>query len=81
MFAANPIGVSRSLPAEVRQKHGSIKYSAAEVDENWYQHVHELLAAPWSCPETERLDLLMAGIGERLKGYGLAKGTRHLRLV
>ncbi|HEX7994386.1 MAG TPA: hypothetical protein VF506_10725 [Streptosporangiaceae bacterium] len=52
----------------------SIKYSAAEVDENWYQHLHELLAAPWPCPETKRLDLLMADIGERLTSHGLATG-------
>jgi hypothetical protein len=73
-FAANPIGVSRSLPAEVRQKHGSIKYSAAEVDENWYQHLHDLLVAQWPCPESEKLDLLMADIAERLKSHGLATG-------
>jgi hypothetical protein len=28
-FAADPVGVSRSLPGEFLQKHGSIKYSPA----------------------------------------------------
>lgn len=73
-FAADPLGVSRSLPGEFLQKHGSIKYSSAEVDKNWYQHLHKLLGAPWPCAETERLDSLMSDIGERLKSHGLATG-------
>lgn len=73
-FAADPVGVSRSLPGEFLQKHGSIKYSAAEVDDDWYEHLHDLLGQPWPCPETERLDGLMADIGERLKDHGLATG-------
>ncbi len=73
-FAANPVAVSRSLPSEVLQKHGSIKYSATEVDENWYEHLHGLLGAPWPCAETERLDALMTDIGSRLVASGLATG-------
>jgi Methyltransferase domain len=73
-FAANPVAVARSLPAEVLQKHGSIKYSAAEVDEDWYEHLHGLLGAPWPCEETAKLDALMAEIGARLVAHGLATG-------
>jgi hypothetical protein len=73
-FAANPLAVARSLPGEVRQKHGSIKYSAAEVDENWYEHLHDVLGAPWPCPETALVDSLMTDIGERLQAHGLATG-------
>ncbi len=73
-FAANPVTVARSLPGEVLQKHGSIKYSAAEVDEDWYEHLHGLLEAPWPCEETKRVDALMADIGERLVAHGLGTG-------
>ena len=73
-FAANPIAGRGSLPSEVLQKHGSIKYSATEVDEDWYEHLHGLLGAPWPCPETKRLDSLMTDISARLVASGLAPG-------
>lgn len=73
-FAANPVAVSRALPSEVRQKHGSIKYSATQVDANWYEHLHGLLGAQWPCAETDRLDALMTDIGSRLVASGLATG-------
>jgi hypothetical protein len=73
-FAANPVAVARSLPGEVLQKHGSIKYSAAEVDEDWYEHLHGLLGAQWPCTESGHLDSLMADIGARLTANGLATG-------
>jgi hypothetical protein len=73
-FAANPVAVARSLPGEVLQKHGSIKYSAAAVDQNWYEHLHELLGAPWPCGQTDRLEELMAEIGARLVAHGLGTG-------
>lgn len=73
-FAASPVSVARSLPGEVLQKHGSIKYSAAEVDDDWYEHLHGLLGAPWPCQESERLDALMAEIRKLLAANGLATG-------
>ncbi len=73
-FAANPITVARSLPAEVLQKHGSIKYSGTDVDEDWYEHLHELLGALWPCQETKQLDSLMTDISDRLVAHGLGTG-------
>ncbi len=51
-FAADPVRITRSLPGEIRQKQGSIKYSAAEVAGDWYEHLHGLVGAAWSCPDT-----------------------------
>ena len=73
-FAANPVSVAKSLPGEVLQKHGSIKYSARDVDEDWYEHLHSLLGAPWPCHETEQLEALMAEISKRLVANGLGTG-------
>jgi hypothetical protein len=75
-FAADPVGITRSLPGEIRQKYGSIKYAAAEVDQDWHEHLHGLLGAAWPCPETRRVDELTAGIEELLASHRLRSGRR-----
>jgi Methyltransferase domain len=73
-FAASPVSVARSLPGEILQKHGSIKYSASDLEAAWDAHLHEMLGAPWPCKETHQLDKLMADIGALLVAKGLATG-------
>ncbi len=75
-LANDPIGASRALPGELRQRHGRVKYGDAELDQEWFEHLHELLGAPWPCPEAEELQDLLVEIGELLKARRLATG-RH----
>jgi hypothetical protein len=73
-FTENPAVVVRSLPGEFRQRYGTEVFSKSEIDEEWYEHLHELLGAPWPCPEVQRIDELMAEIIDLLKGKGLGFG-------
>jgi hypothetical protein len=73
-FALDPVAVGRALPGEFRQRHGSVKYSPAQLDDDWYEHLHGMLGAAWPCPEVKRLDELMRGIAELLSGRGLGSG-------
>jgi predicted O-methyltransferase YrrM len=73
-FAADPVTVGRALPGEFWQRHGSVKYSPAQLDERWFEHLHALFGAAWPCPEMERLDALMADIAGRLSARGLGSG-------
>ncbi len=73
-FAADPVAVSRALPGEFWQRHGSVKYSPAQLDEGWFEHLHGIFGAAWPCPEAERLDGLMAEIAALLSGRGLGSG-------
>jgi hypothetical protein len=75
-FAADPAGVARALPGEIRQRRGSEQYVDSDVDEAWYEHLHELLGAPWPCPESHALDGLMEDIGSLLAASGL-RSVRH----
>jgi hypothetical protein len=75
-LAADPAGVARALPAELRQRRGSEQYVASDVDEAWYEHLHDLLGAPWPCSQSHMLDTLLEGIAARLAASGLASG-RH----
>src|SRR5712691_521394 len=75
-LAADPIGASRALPGELRQRHGSVKYADGEMDRAWFEHLHELLGAPWPCAEIEALPNLLAEINDLLTAEGLATG-RH----
>ena len=75
-FAANPVVVGRSLPGEFRQRHGSVKYGATQLDESWFEHLHGMLGAAWPCPEPDRLDALMAEISGLLSHHGLGSGRR-----
>jgi Methyltransferase domain len=73
-FTANPVVVVRSLPGEFRQRYGSEVYRKDEIDEDWYEHLHDLLGAPWPCPEVQHIDELMAEISDLLTGKGLGFG-------
>jgi hypothetical protein len=77
-LAADPVGVSRALPGQVRMlldvpmKLETQSYY--EVDEAWDADLHTLLGATWPCPERKRLDELLAKIGALLTARGLAYG-------
>jgi predicted O-methyltransferase YrrM len=73
-FAADPVTVSRALPGEFWQRHGSVKYSPAQLDERWFEHLHAMFGAAWPCPEADRLDVLMEDISGRLAAQGLGSG-------
>ena len=73
-FAADPVGVSRALPGEFRQRFGREQYPKAEADEAWDQHLHSLLGVAWPCPVGRRVDELVADIGALLTGRGLGFG-------
>jgi hypothetical protein len=80
-FAGDPLGVSRALPEEVRQRRGKEHYLEADLDEAWGAHLHALLGAAWPCPEVQQLDELMARIGSLLTSKGPGIWPSHLRLV
>jgi len=63
-FAADPVGVSRALPGVMRQRRGSEQ--GYEADEAWEEHLHNLLGAPWPCPQARELDELVTDIGALL---------------
>src|SRR5215475_7311077 len=71
-FATDPIGVGRALPGLMRQRHGTDQ--DYEVDEAWEEHLHDLLGAPWPCPEGARIDELVDDIGSLLASQGLGFG-------
>jgi Methyltransferase domain len=79
-FAADPIMVSRALPGEIRQyvqfhRHGS--RPSFTVDDAWDEHLHNLLGAPWPCPQDQRLEEVMTDIAMALeaKGWGFGLDT------
>lgn len=77
-LAANPAGVIRALPGEVQQvlrwRRGDNPDLRSKVDEAWDEHLHQLLGAPWPCPQAQELDEVMADIGTRLAARGLRTG-------
>jgi hypothetical protein len=75
-LAADPVGVTRALPGEIRQRRGQPQYGPADLDDAWEQHLHGLLGAPWPCPQRDGLDAVLADIGARLDRQGLGSG-RH----
>jgi len=75
-LAADPVGASRALPGELRQRHGSVKYGDSDMDRTWFERLHELLGAPWPCAQSEAIDALLAEVGELLAARGLGMG-RH----
>jgi hypothetical protein len=75
-LATDPIGASRALPGEFRQRHGSVRYADGELDRAWFERLHGLLGAPWPCAEPEALQALLAEINDLLTVKGLATG-RH----
>jgi len=74
MLAADPVVVIRALPGELRQRGGKRQYLQNDASDAWDEQLHSLLGAAWPCPEGERLDALMADIGELLAKHGLDSG-------
>ena len=79
-FAADPVGVSRAVPGQVRTLAKVPKQlssrPAYEVDEAWDEDLHSLLGAAWPCPWRQRLDELVAEVGALLAARGLAYGRQ-----
>lgn len=75
-FPAHPIRVARALPGEWRQRRGKFPWTESDFDDDWYEHLHKLLDAPFPCPETQQVRTLLADISALLAGKGLGTG-RH----
>ena len=75
-FAVHPVRVAKALPGEWRQRRGKTPWKESDFDDDWYEHLHGLLGAPWPCPEAERVHGLLADIGALLTAKGLGTG-RH----
>jgi Methyltransferase domain len=73
-FAAHPARVARALPGEWRQRRGKTPWSESDFDDNWFEHLHGLLGAPWPCPEAQQVHALLAEIGALLSAHGLGTG-------
>jgi hypothetical protein len=76
-FAVDPVRVSRALPGEWRQRHGVEAFAESDFDDDWYEHLHELLGAPWPCPETSHVQDVLAEIAKLLSEKGFQTGRRH----
>jgi hypothetical protein len=75
-LVAHPVRVVRALPDEWQQRRGKSPWTEADFDDDWYEHLHELIGAPWPCPEAQQLQGLLADIGALLSAKGLGTG-RH----
>jgi len=75
-FPAHPIRVLKALPDEWRQRKGKAFLTEADFDDDWNEHLHGLLGAPWPCPEVQHLHDLLADISTLLSEKGLGTG-RH----
>jgi len=75
-FAVRPVQVARALPDEWRQRRGKTPWKESDFDDDWYEHLHGLLGAPWPCPEAQQVHGLLAEIGALLSAKGLGAG-RH----
>jgi hypothetical protein len=73
-MAVDPVGVSRALPGEFRQRHGSEQNY--DVDEAWEEHLHAVLGAAWPCPQGELADNLVTEIRGMLAARGLGFGRQ-----
>jgi hypothetical protein len=47
-----------------------------EADPSWNEHMHQLLGAPWPCPEAEQLNEILAETNAQLTAKGLAVGRQ-----
>ena len=76
-FPAHPVRVLKALPDEWRQRMQHTSVTDADFDPDWLQHLHELLGAPWPCPEVKQSQDLMAEVGKLLteKGFGTGLHT------
>ncbi|MGH3277617.1 MAG: class I SAM-dependent methyltransferase [Trebonia sp.] len=75
-FAAHPIRVARALPGEWRQRRGKSPWTESNFDDDWDEHLHNLIGAPWPCQEGRQLHGLLADISTLLSAKGLGTG-RH----
>jgi len=73
-FAADPTGVGRALPGELRQRRATDQHH--QLDSAWDEHLHGLLGAQWPCPLGHDVDELITQIGERLAASGLGYGRQ-----
>jgi methyltransferase family protein len=73
-FPAHPVRVVKALPDEWRQRMGRASATLADYDDDWLEHFHGLLGAPWPCPEVQHLRDLLADIGKLLTEKGLGTG-------
>jgi hypothetical protein len=79
-FAGHPVTVGRALPGEIRQwqqLHRRRERPVFQVDEAWDEHLHQLLGAPWPCPQRQQFDEVIASIGALLtaRGWGFGRDT------
>jgi hypothetical protein len=75
-FAAHPVRAAKALPSEWRQRRGRSPWAESEFDDNWFEHLHGLIGAPWPCQEAGQLRAVLAEIGDLLAANGLGSG-RH----
>lgn len=75
-LAVHPARVARALAGEWSQQHGKWPWAESDFDDAWYEHLHDLLGAPWPCPETAKVRSLLTDINTLLTSKGLGTG-RH----
>lgn len=73
-FPSHPVRVLKALPDEWRQRMGKASTTDADFDDDWNEHLHELLGAPWPCPEIQQLRDLLTDISALLVEKGLGTG-------
>jgi len=76
-FPAHPVRVVKAMPDEWRQRMGRASVTDADFDDDWNEHLHGLLGAPWPCPEYQGFDEVIADIGAVLeaRGWGFGRDT------
>jgi hypothetical protein len=75
-FPTHPIRVVKAMPDEWRQRMGKASVTEAHFDDDWNEHLHGLLGAPWPCPEVQQLHDLLGEVSKLLTEKGLGTG-RH----
>jgi len=75
-FSTHPVSVARALPGELRQQRRNSPWTESDFDDDWYEHLHQLIGAPWPCPEAEQVKGLLTDISAQLTAKGLGTG-RH----
>lgn len=75
-FTVHPVRVVRALPGEWRQRRGKTPWTEVDFDDDWYEHLHNVIGAPWPCTEAQQLHGLLADVSGLLSARGLGSG-RH----
>lgn len=76
-LVSDPGRVIRAVPGELqqqRERQHSQDQLMSQVDEEWDEHLHDLLGAPWPCPQAEGLETVMADVSAQLAARGLLPG-------